>query len=430
MIKSSSHVGIIGVSLDSENMGVQALAHGAIKLVKKSIEDCELIIIDYGAIPKEYSIWTENEIVQAKLLNLKFSKNVFLKNNVAFLLILALLSKIFPSAMRKYILKFNKYLKEIYQLKYALAISGGDSFSDIYGIKRLLYVSFPQLIIITCGIPLIQLPQTIGPFKNKFSKKIANFILRRSRNIFVRDDASRELALKLSGHESQVQFCYDIGFILDAKKPKSLPESIEPKKENFRGTLIGLNISGLLYMGGYKRDNAFGLKINYPEFIPKLIDYLIEEQKCNLLLIPHVFGQSDQSESDWVVCSKVFFEKRKQFGNRIDFASGKYDQNEIKFIIGKCGFFIGSRMHSCIAALSQNVPTIAISYSRKFFGVFESLDLQELVIDPRVAEEEQILERIQKAISERSKLKEKILLNTGNVEKEIFQKLGKNSLNF
>ena len=38
-------------------------------------------------------------------------------------------------------------------------------------------------------------------------------------------------------------------------------------------------------------------------------------------------------------------------------------------------------MHSCIAALSQNIPTIAISYSKKFKGVFESVGAGDYVID-------------------------------------------------
>ena len=39
----------------------------------------------------------------------------------------------------------------------------------------------------------------------------------------------------------------------------------------------------------------------------------------------------------------------------------EYDQHAIKSIIGRCDFFIGSRMHACIAALSQKIPTAAVA---------------------------------------------------------------------
>jgi len=63
--------------------------------------------------------------------------------------------------------------------------------------------------------------------------------------------------------------------------------------------------------------------------------------------------------------------------------TSEHDQSELKGIIGRCSFFIGSRMHSCIAALSQGIPTIGIAYSKKFSGVFESIGAEHLVIDCR-----------------------------------------------
>ncbi|MGZ8831280.1 MAG: polysaccharide pyruvyl transferase family protein, partial [Thermoanaerobaculia bacterium] len=52
-------------------------------------------------------------------------------------------------------------------------------------------------------------------------------------------------------------------------------------------------------------------------------------------------------------------------------------------IIGLCDFFVGARMHACIAALSQSIPTVAIAYSDKYTGVLESIGVGQLVADPR-----------------------------------------------
>ena len=69
---------------------------------------------------------------------------------------------------------------------------------------------------------------------------------------------------------------------------------------------MGLNISGLLFMGGYTRNNAFGLRDDYRVLVTSLIDLLISKKGANVLMVPHVFGMQPDSESDSVVCEQVF----------------------------------------------------------------------------------------------------------------------------
>ena len=40
-------------------------------------------------------------------------------------------------------------------------------------------------------------------------------------------------------------------------------------------------------------------------------------------------------------------------------------------------------MHACIAALSQGIPAVGIAYSKKFLGVFETVGVQNMVVDAR-----------------------------------------------
>ena len=44
-----------------------------------------------------------------------------------------------------------------------------------------------------------------------------------------------------------------------------------------------------------------------------------------------------------------------------------------------CRFFIGSRMHACIFALSSGVPSIGLAYQPKFFGLFEQYEISRYV---------------------------------------------------
>ena len=52
---------------------------------------------------------------------------------------------------------------------------------------------------------------------------------------------------------------------------------------------------------------------------------------------------------------------------------------EAKSYISNMDIFIGSRMHSTIGAFSSNVATIPVSYSRKFEGLFNSLNYEYVI---------------------------------------------------
>ena len=76
---------------------------------------------------------------------------------------LALIAKLVPfPKVRKGLLRKNPYWFQLTKFDVFAAISGGDSFSDIYGIRRFLYVSLPQVLVLLMGKPLVLLPQTLG----------------------------------------------------------------------------------------------------------------------------------------------------------------------------------------------------------------------------------------------------------------------------
>jgi len=288
----------------------------------------------------------------------------------------------------------------MYDADAVLSIAGGDSFSDIYGLERFIYITLPLLWAITMGKKIVIMPQTIGPFKNIFTSRIAGFIMKHSTLVYARDNESLIVAKQLMGksHEEKARFCYDMGFILKPVKPAAYPlEEINANKP--QKLLVGLNVSGLLCIGGYNHNNMFALKIDYSELVRSLVRYLIEEKNAMVLLVPHVFGTVQ--ESDMSAATRFFDELTGRYGEDLLLVSGNYDQNEIKYIIGQCNYFIGSRMHACIAALSQNIPAVGIAYSRKFAGVMQSIGVVDLVADPRKNTIIEILELIGRTLDAR-----------------------------
>jgi len=402
-------VGLLGASFGTKNLGVAALTCGTVASFCHSFPNGSIFLLDYGRKAEIFRIAHSDGIATVELVNIRFSKNITLNNNIANLLFLALLLKIIPSRhLRVRLLEGNHVLKTILNADIIGAISGGDSFSDIYGIGRLIYVALPQILIIILGKPLYFLPQTLGPFNGTFAKVIARYILRRSMMIYSRDRSGFETVKGLVGRDCRrLAFSYDMGFALKPTIRKNrIPIWFD--KYDKSNPLVGINVSGLLYMGGYTRKNMFGINTDYPRLIQNIIEMFLEKYNAQVMLIPHVFGTGKDSESDVIACRDIYNNTTNMVRNNVHLIEEEYDQHEIKALIGRSDFFLGSRMHACIAAISQCIPAVGLAYSRKFYGVFESIGMEDLVIDIRKLDGDAIVDSVELIYLNRRELRKKL----------------------
>ena len=203
-------------------------------------------------------------------------------------------------------------------------------------------------------------------------------------------------------------------------EPKK-PEKMDLDGLNLEKThkvLVGLNINGLLYMGGYKRNNMFDLKIDYGRLIEKLISYLIEKKDALVLMIPHVYGEKN-TESDLAISEEIYSKMKSKYNKSLFLAKGIYDPSGVKYIIGLSDYFIGSRMHACVAAVSQSIPTVSIAYSRKFRGVMETIGMEDYVADPKMMDEQSIIALIDAAYERRADIRKVLEDKMPEVKKKV-----------
>jgi polysaccharide pyruvyl transferase WcaK-like protein len=213
---------------------------------------------------------------------------------------------------------------------------------------------------------------------------------------------------------------YDVAFALDPTPPAKLEIAGLSLSDQRQSKLVGLNISGLLFNEGAAK-HAFGVRSRYAEIIDSLIDYLIEDKNSCVLLVPHVFGMQVDSECDSPVCESVYTRLHSKYKSRIGIVRGSYDQNEIKYIIGQCDFFIGSRMHACIAAASQGVPAVSIAYSDKFLGVMETIGIESAVLDARQLDKKQILAAIEDLFEQQALTRSHLAKRIPQVKESVLQ---------
>jgi colanic acid/amylovoran biosynthesis protein len=413
---------LFGAGFSTDNLGVGALTVGAIKCMLLQYPQAEISLLDYGKTEVVHSVRIRDHVKRIPVVNMRFSWRVYLGNNIAVLLALAVLLKLLPSRkLREWVIRKNDCLRQIHQADVVASIAGGDSFSDIYGLERLLYMSLPQILAVLLGQKLVLLPQTIGPFRRRFSRAVARYILRRADHIYSRDRTGLQEITALIGAglcSQRASFCYDVAFVMDSTRPDRIEVEAPPQVFAGTGPLVGVNISGLLYMGGYTRNNMFGLRADYRNFVPRVIDLFIGKG-ASVVLVPHVFGAGDNSESDLTACDEVYERLKSKYGERIGVVRRRYDQGEIKYLIGQCDFFVGSRMHSCIAAVSQCVPAVSVAYSDKFIGVMATLGIESLVADARSLTEDQLLDIVERNFDLRSEVRGHLVEKMKEVEQTV-----------
>lgn len=388
-------IGLLGASFDTGNLGVSALADASIKLLLERWPNSKIISVG-GYEPK-----TTKAIIAAKQKKLtsipvRFSKNIFHPCHFLRFFFYGLLKKGFKGVG-------NAHFKTLIDCEFICDITGGDSFSDIYGFKRFFLGFLTKWLFIFLGKDLVMLPQTYGPFKKRTTRKMATYLLKKSKRIYSRDRAGVGCVHQLlkGKNTAKVQLCPDVAFVLDPRlwDDKSV-EAIDAAKRKGK-TLVGLNINGLLYNGGYTRDNMFGLAVDYPKLIKQIIDYLLGKEGIALVLVPHVFpGKEISVESDPVACKAAYDSLTRQQQKKVFLSTAAPDQEQVKYLIGKCDFFVGSRMHTCIAALSQCIPAIGMAYSDKFIGVFETVGLGDCVVNMRTDSQQQVLDHIEQAFKD------------------------------
>lgn len=320
-------------------------------------------------------------------------------------------------------LHFKHFLKSLLRKNYAqttdiykkadfiLDIGQGDSFADIYGKGRFDWIFSQYRLGMKYHKPYCILPQTIGPFKDPKIREQAKRGIEYASCVMVRDKQSYDYVKELLP-EKEVTELIDVAFFMPFKC-KAFDKS---------RVHVGLNISALLWHGGYARNNQFGLKTDYQSLVRDIIKYFLEQDGITLHLIPHVVGADRGVENDYAVS----FDLCEEFNNPQLVLSPLFlDPISAKSYIAGMDFFMGARMHSTIAAFSSDVPVVPMAYSRKFNGLFSDTLQYPYVADMKAQGNSDIMNVVKDSFEKREDLKKQITERMGTTVKErkiIFEK--------
>ncbi len=308
----------------------------------------------------------------------------------------------------------NSVLRVIRDADAVFDLTGGDSFTDLYGNRRFRWVTAEKTIALEQRRPLILPPQTIGPFLSPRSKRIAQQILKSAAMIWTRDPMSFNLLREMLGNSfnPDAHRCgVDLAFGLDTQEPQvPLPEKIASwLSDDTSRPLVGFNISGLLVNDAAASKRRFHLRGDYRIIVTRFLDRVLRNTDANILLVPHVITNPGHFEHDPDACAAVAEALREVAGDRIATVPNGFGPCEMKWIISHTDWACGTRMHAAIAALSSGVPCAGIAYSPKMSGVFDTCGQGEHVADPRQADNDSVIEQLWRSFCERDETRENLL---------------------
>ena len=279
------------------------------------------------------------------------------------------------------------YLAQVRRADMVIDIGAGDSFADIYGPRRLSRMLAMKFIVHAARRPLVVAPQTVGPFTRENSRRMVRRSLNLSRLVATRDRLSTECVRELGVRREPIE-ASDVALRLPYDPPSPRGEGGPVR--------VGINVSGLLMNGGYTQNNMFGLRDDHPALMRALVAHFQgHETPCEVHLVAHVISQGDVVEDDWHACRRL----AEEFPGAV--VAPRFETpGEAKTYIAGMDFFMGARMHACIAAFSSGVPVVPMAYSRKFAGLFGTLGYDRTV-DCTSESGEAILAKVAAAFEER-----------------------------
>ena len=382
---------LIGGSLRSGNRGIRAMTLGAIRCLEEVFPGAEFAVLGVSS-PKSV-VWKEKVSVCGRVLDVTEATTSFHKGVQA-----VLRTRVTRKPVRDVALLYFWWADVVVDL------SEGDGFGDTYGLKVFLRHSLGKLIALHLGKPLAVFPQTIGPLRTRTSRALASYLFQRASLVCVRERVSEEIVRDLVGPDGNLICLADMAFAMEPAAvsgllglPVELLGSPRP---------VGVNVSGFLWNRAREMYADLNANFDYREAIANVVRRITAETGRAVILIPHVIS-GNLKTCDHMACVALR-EQLGDLGDGVVLLRREYSAPELKTIIGQCEFFVGSRMHACMAALSMAVPLVPLSYSHKFVGIMNRFEVGDWVADPKVLSQKQVVDLVLSGYECRDDIRERI----------------------
>lgn len=262
--------------------------------------------------------------------------------------------------------------------------------------------------------PLLVLPQSIGPLRRSWEKKLLLKAYSPAKLIYLRDAASLKLAEQINLGPENVSFSWDLAFRFQPTESVIAQNILQ----GF-GVKQGKNKVGVTLIPTMGRALDQTALSNYYSVMKESLIKFSKSSDSQIVLFTQVCGPSS-SEDDRIPTRQLFQDLLNE-GVDVIFVDDCFSPDLLKACYGQMDMFVASRLHSGIFAFGMQVPTLFIGYLTKTIGMLESLGMPENGIDIASLNSEELFSKLIWLWSDRNRQKEMIRTKLVDIEHDMLK---------
>lgn len=201
---------------------------------------------------------------------------------------------------------------------------------------------------------MIFLPQSFGPFNDKYSIKTAKIALKHVSLVYARETSSLDYLKQIAPEKLKIDFKRDFTIL---HKFDSMPYALT------KGDYIVFVINSKMITHLGKQE------VDYVGYISELIKDLIAKGE-KVVLLNHA-GAGDK---------KICVDVQQRTGLDVPIISN-IRAMQIKNVIGGAKLLVSSRYHGVVSGIVQRVPTFCTSWSHKYNELLSSFEISDNLLE-------------------------------------------------
>jgi polysaccharide pyruvyl transferase WcaK-like protein len=254
----------------------------------------------------------------------------------------------------------NDRLRAFYEADLYALTGGGYFYSSRAPLlsRNLIQVCQTFLLAGDTGKPVLQFPQSFGPFSKRLDVAYVKRVCRQLPRLVPRDEESRQI-LAAWGFGGKAEVVPDIVFLMRRLLP-----------DHFRETAARRGLGIAPVECGFAQ--AFGPadRETYLEKLAQAAEFFHRQTGEAVVLFSQVYLEGNDDDSPAV---RDLESKLARRGIPVSVVAGHTELRDYLGEFQKLRLCIGSRMHACIFAFVSGTPVAGLAYQPKFFGSFEAM---------------------------------------------------------
>ncbi|MCB8921042.1 MAG: polysaccharide pyruvyl transferase family protein [Ardenticatenaceae bacterium] len=254
------------------------------------------------------------------------------------------------------------------------------------------------------GKPLYMMPQTIGPLRRGWERRVVGWALRKMRMVFVRDAVSWQALQRLSLQNTRCYQVPDVAFAFPKGTPAAGAALLQQNgldPANLPRPLLGVTV-----IDWGAQTGTFGGQGGYETAVAAAIRHFLQTNGGHAVLFAQVQGPTP-ADDDRIPAGRIY-QQLFDLHSQITYITQEVSPVELKAAYGFMDFFLGTRLHANIFSLSEGVPVVAIQYQYKTRGIMRLLGMEQWVINIESVMPQNLSQLLQRAWLARAEMKQHI----------------------